>query len=301
MSRAQSESSGTPRGARPQACRVGNRADAWFAAAFALLVVLAAAPLRADQSLPRALEDVGIEEKLGAPVDLNLTFVAENGYPVRLGDYFSKGKPVVLTLVYYTCPMLCNLILNGTTQALRDVPWTPGNEYEVVTISIDPRDNFDVAKKKKASYLTSFERPAPGWHWLVDDHDNVKKLAGQVGFKYRWDEPTQQYAHAAAIFILTPDGRVSRYLYGIKFKPFDVRMALNEASDGKTGSTTDRFLMFCFHYDPKARGYVLFAQNVMRAGGALAVLILGAAILSLFRRERQLAKAHDENLLVTAR
>lgn len=253
-----------------------------LAAILSMLAVWA----RADDNLPRQLEGVGIDEKLGSQVDLDLTFVAENGYPVPLRTYFQKGRPVLLNLVYYTCPMLCNLILNGTTSAIREIPWTPGQEYEMVTVSIDPRDNFDTARKKKAVYLASYDRPAPGWHFLADDHENVRKLAAQVGFRYRWDEQSEQYAHAAAIVVLTPEGKVSRYLYGIKFKPRDLRLALTEASENKLGPmTVDRFLLLCFHYDPKAHSYVPFATNIMRGGGVIVVLILGTVLFQLFRRE----------------
>ena len=144
---------------------------------------------------PPQLIDVGVEEHLGAPIDLNLTFIAENGYPVTLGDYFRKGRPVILNLVYYNCPMLCTLVLNGQTEALRDIPWTPGSEYEIVTISIDPRESFADARKKKAVYLGSYDRPAPGWHFLADRDGNAQRLAKQVGFNYKYDPRQEQYAH----------------------------------------------------------------------------------------------------------
>ena len=166
-------------------------------------------------------------------MDLDLTFIAEDGYPVKLRDYFDKGKPVLLNLVYYTCPMLCNLVLNAQVEALRNVPWTPGNEFEIVTISIDPTENFKMASDKKASYLTSYERPAPGWHLLVDNDGNVQKLARQVGFGYKLNEATGQYAHAAAIFVLTPEGKVSRYLYGVKFKPLRSAPGIDRGRAGK--------------------------------------------------------------------
>jgi protein SCO1/2 len=241
----------------------------------------------AEQPLPPQLEGVNVEEKLGAQVDLGLMFTAENGYQAPLEKFFRKDRPVVLNLVYYTCPMLCNQVLNGQTSAMREIPWTPGQEYEIVTVSIDPKDNFDVAGKKKAAYLENFERPAPGWHFLTDYQGNAARLADQVGFRYTYDSVREQYAHAAAIMILTPEGKVSRYLYGIKFKSRDLRLALTEASAGKTGSSLDKLLLFCFHYDPQARSYVLFATNFMRGGGMLVVLILGLVIWRMFRNERR--------------
>jgi protein SCO1/2 len=249
--------------------------------------LIAQALFAAEEKLPRELEGIGIEEKLGSSLDLDLQFTGENGYQVPLRSYFAKGKPVVLNLVYYNCPMLCNLVLNGQLAALKEIPWTPGNEFEIVTISIDPMENWDLAVRKKSYYMEAYGRGAQqGWHFLTDYQGNVKKLAEQVGFSYRWDEKTNQFAHAAALMVLTPDGRVSRYLYGIRFNPRHVRLALTEASEGKLGSIGDRILMFCFHYDPVSRSYIPFARNIMRAGGVLTILILGGILLLLFSRDR---------------
>lgn len=257
------------------------RRSSWIAA----LLVAASAP--AEQKLPGELEGVGVVEKLGGAVDLNLTFVAENGYPVALKQFFHQERPVILNLVYYSCPMLCNLILNGQASALRQIPWTPGEEFEVVTVSIDPAETFALAKQKKQVYLAAYDRPAPGWHFLADHQGNARRLAGQVGFHYRWDDRTKQFAHASVIMILTPDGKVSRYLYGIQFRPRDLRLALAEAAQSKFGLSVDRLLLFCFHYDPSQRSYVLFASNLMRAGGVLIVVILGLLMWRLWRAERR--------------
>jgi protein SCO1/2 len=252
---------------------------------FLLCLLVSAVPVAADQPLPPELRGVGVEEHLGQSVDLNLTFTAEDGYQVPLRSFFRQHRPVLLNLVYYSCPMLCTLLLNGQTSALKEIPWTPGNEFEVVTISIDPTDTFDLAQRKRASYLESYGRPAAGWHFLTDDHANVKKLADQVGFHYRYDERQAQYAHPAVVMILTPEGKISRYLYGIKFSPRDLRLALTEASESKFSLSTDRILLYCFHYDPQAHGYVLFATNFMRAGGVLTVLLLGFVLVRFWRRE----------------
>ena len=249
--------------------------------------LLAVFGLSAEPSLPPQLEGIGIEERLGRQIDLDLQFTDERGYQVPLRNFFHKDKPVLLNLVYYACPMLCNLVLNGQTQVLREIPWTPGEEFEIVTVSIDPSESFDLAVRKKQMYLESYGKRAPGWHFLTDYKGNVKKLAGQVGFQYRWDERSQQFAHAAAITFLTPEGKVSRYLYGIRFKARDVRLALTEASESKLGITIDKVLLFCFHYDPAARSYVLFARNVMRGGGILTILIFGAILFGLWRGERK--------------
>jgi protein SCO1/2 len=263
--------------------------------AFAATLCLAFA-LHADQPLPPELQGVGLDEHLNRAIDLNLTFTGENGYPVALKQFFHKDRPVILNLVYYSCPMLCNLLLNGQTAALKQVPWSPGNEFEVVTISIDPTETFNLAQQKRAVYLESYGRETSGWHFLTDDHGNVKKLADQIGFHYRYDERQSQYAHPAVITVLTPEGRISRYLYGIKFDPRDIRLALTEASESKWGLSVDRVLLYCFHYDPQAHGYVLFASNLMRAGGALTVLILALVLFRLWRRESRAPAAPREVL-----
>lgn len=270
----------------------------------ALLAIAAAElPVRAGESerVPRELQGVDVTEKLGSNVDLNLTFVGEDGYPKPLRSFFQKGRPVILNLVYYNCPMLCNLVLNGQTAAMRELSWTPGKEYEVVTISIDPYEDYGMARNKKAVYLASYEREAPGWHFLIDHQGNVRKLAEQVGFGYRKDEQTGQYAHASVIFVLSPEGKVTRYLYGVKFRPFDLKMALSEAAEGKTG-LTQKFLLMCFHYDPISRSYAPYAMNIMRGGGVVMVLVMGIVLFRLFRRERlQKPLAGGPGEMVTAK
>ncbi|MEO8026025.1 MAG: SCO family protein [Bryobacteraceae bacterium] len=257
------------------------RTTAILAAALALASVA-----RADQPLPPILEGIGVDEKLGQTIDLDLTFTAENGYQKALREYFHKDRPVILNLVYYTCPMLCNLVLNAQTSVLKQIPWMPGEEFEVVTVSINPGETFDLAQKKKAVYLSEYDRPAPGWHFLSDYEDHAKKLAAQIGFHYRWDPKLDQFAHPAVIMVLTPDGKISRYLYGIKFKPLDVRLALTEAAAGKWSQTLDRILLFCYHYDPQTHSYTMFATNVMRTGGVFTVLLMGFFIWRMLRREQ---------------
>jgi protein SCO1/2 len=262
----------------------------WLAlAALASIPVWADTPALPANVLPNQLKGVGVDEKLGAQIDLDLTFIAENGYPVTLREFFNKGRPVLLNLVYYNCPMLCTLILNGQVEAMREMPWTPGKEYEIVTISIDPREAFNAARDKKLVYLGSYDRPAPGWHFLTDHKGNAQRLADQIGFRYRYDQRIEQYAHAAAIMILTPAGKMARYLYGVRFKSRDLRFALAEASEGRFTLTVEKLLLFCYQYDPHANSYVLFATNFMRAGGILTVLLLGTFIYGMFRKERKAA------------
>jgi protein SCO1/2 len=251
-----------------------------------------------EERKPLELEQVGVTEHLNQKVDLNLTFIAEDGYPHALKEYFHPGRPVILNLVYYTCKMLCNVVLNAQVQSLRKLDWTPGDQYEIVTVSFDPAENFQLAREKKAAYLESFGRPAPGWHFLSENADNARKLASQVGFGYKFDEQTGQFAHPAVVFILSPEGRVCRYLYGVQFKPLDIRLGLTEAAKEQFG-VTDRILLFCYHYDPAAKGYVPFAENFMRIGGALTVLIFGFVLYGLWRRER--AAAATTRGMVTAK
>jgi protein SCO1 len=253
-----------------------------------LALALAATAAAQINKLPPELEGVGVVENLGVQVDPNLEFIAENGRFVKLGQYLNQGRPVLLNFAYYTCPMLCSMVLNGMTSSIREIPWTPGKEFEILTISIDPRETNELAAKKKEAQLASYGRPAPGWHFLSDNDGNAKKLAEATGFHYRWDKSREQYAHSAALILLTPDGKVARYLYGIKYKAFDLRLGLTEAAEGKLkGGGMENFLLFCYQYDPASRGYVMAAKNLMRAGGALTVLLLGFTIIRLFRQEKQ--------------
>jgi len=236
--------------------------------------------------IPAQLVGVGIEEHLGRAIDLDLTFNDENGQVVKLRDFFNKGRPVILDLVYYTCPQLCSLILNRQVELMRQMPGVPGADYEVVTISIDPRDTPEIAKEKKASYLATYGKPAPGWHFLTDREDNAKRLAELVGYHYRWDPRIQQYAHLAGIMILTPQAKVARYLYGINYRAIDLRFGLAEAAENRSTLTIDKVLLFCYHYDPVENKYVMFATNFMKAGGVLTILILGWFLFKMIRIEQ---------------
>lgn len=243
-------------------------------------------PVKPDQ-IPRELNGIGLSEKLNAQVDPNLTFVDEKDQVVALKDYFGKGRPVVLNLVYYSCPMLCSMVLQGVVQSLKQVPYAPGQEIEVVTISFDPKENAALAAAKKTTILQEYGRPGAdkGWHVLVDTDGNAKKLADQIGFRFKWDEETKQFAHPSVTMILTPDGRISRYLNGIDYPQRDMRLALAEASQGKIGTLSDRIMLFCYKYDPNSRSYVMAATNTMKLGGVLIVLVLGATLVMFWRRE----------------
>ncbi|PWB73659.1 SCO family protein [candidate division GN15 bacterium] len=235
------------------------------------------------------MKGVGITEHLGSRIPTDLKFTDDHGRNVTLGEYFGDGKPVVLDLVYYDCPMLCTYVLNGVTTAAKQLPWTPGKEYRLVTISINPREHADLAAAKKAIYLHELGKPGAesGWSFLVGDSTQSRALADALGWQYYYDAKIKEYVHTAATFVLTPNGTISRYLYGIEYKPQDLKLALLEASEGKIGNTIDKLVLYCFHYDPNAKGYVLFAQNVMKIGGAVAVVVLGLFLLLLWRRERK--------------
>jgi len=259
------------------------------------LLSSAATPLAMATEVPSELKGVGITEHLGESVSIKeLAFRDESGKPVHLSDYFRNGKPVLLALVYYECPNLCNFLLNGLNDGLKKLDWTPGQQFEIVTVSINPNETPELASKKKASYLQAYGRPeaASGWHFLTTqsaDKDSgeshVRKLASQVGFGYRYDQIERQYAHSAALFVLTPEGRISRYLYGIEFRKQDLRLALLEASSGKIGTVIDRFLLFCYRYNPTTRKYSVVLTKLMQAGAAGTVLILGSYVAVFWIRQ----------------
>jgi protein SCO1/2 len=238
-------------------------------------------------AVPGALKGVGIDQRLDAQVPLNLTFTDEAGRALPLSTYFSSKKPVLFTLVYYRCPMLCSEILNGLAGALKAVTLNPGKDFEVVAVSFDPADTPEIAAAKKQSYLHRYNRPnsANGWHFLTGDEANIKALADAIGFHYKYDAATDQFAHASAIMILTPEGRLSKYFYGVEYAPRDIRLGLVEASANKIGTPVDQILLFCFHYDPATGKYGALTMNLLRAFGAGFVLIGGAVLAIALRRE----------------
>jgi protein SCO1/2 len=238
-------------------------------------------------ALPGALQGVGIEQKLDARVPLELTFTDEFGKKAPLSTYFQSGKPVLLALVYYRCPMLCTQILNGVASSLKAVSLDPGRDFEVVSVSFDPKDTPETAASKKQLYMKRFGRQgtANGWHLLTGDAANIKALTDAVGFHYKYDPATDQFAHASGIMIVTPDGRLSRYFYGVEYAPRDVRLGLVEASQNKIGNPVDEILLFCFHYDPSTGKYGAVVMNLVRLAGGAFVLICGAFLALVLRRD----------------
>jgi protein SCO1/2 len=239
---------------------------------------------------PPILQRVDFEQRLGTQVPLDLPFRDETGRTVRLGDYF-QGKPVVLTLSYYECPMLCTLVLNGLTSALRALRFDLGKEFVAINVSFNPRETPELAAAKKATYLKEYRRPGSeaGWHFLTGDEESIRRLTEAVGFQYAWDERNQQYAHATGLVVLTPGGQIARYFYGVEFSPRDLRFALIEAAQGKIGSPVDKLLLYCFHYDPSTGRYSALALNSIRIGGVLTVAALISFIVVMLRRERRAA------------
>jgi protein SCO1/2 len=238
-----------------------------------------------SSGLPEALQTVGIEQRLNEQLPLDTKFVDENGKSVALGDYFGKGKPVVLALVYYECPMLCNQVLTGLSGALKGVNFDVGKEFDVVAISFDPRDTPAIAKAKKETYLAHYNRPetAAGWHFLTGTPESIEKITQAVGFKYQWDESTKQFAHAGGIQIATPEGRLARYFYGIDYAPKDVKFGVMEASSSKIGNPVEKLILYCYHYNPASGKYGLMIMNIVRLGG-IATLLGLAAMFWMFRR-----------------
>ena len=236
---------------------------------------------------PPYLQNVGIEQRLDARIPADLPFVDEAGRQVKLGDYFGR-KPLILNLVYYNCPMLCGEALAGLTSSLKLVKFDVGNEFEIVTVSFNPHETPQLAAEKKRDYLKRYGRPtaAAGWHFLTGPADSIDALTKAVGFQYQYDAAKNQYAHATAIMVLTPQGRISRYFYGVDFPPKDLRMGLVEASQGKIGNAVDQVLLYCYHYDPATGKYGAIVSNMLKLGGALAVLFIGGLILVLLRLER---------------
>jgi protein SCO1/2 len=241
-------------------------------------------------TLPMMVQGVGIDQNLNAQIPLELKFKDETGQVVRLGQYF-REKPVVLALVYYECPGLCDLILNGLTHTMGQVSLNVGSDYEVVTVSFNPKETWQLAQAKKANYMEKYQRPGAkeGWHFLTGDEASIKSLADTVGFHYKYDPINNQFAHASGIMVLTPEGKIARYFYGIEYKPRDFRLGLVEASANKIGSPADQVLLFCYHYDPTTGKYGMVITQVTRVLGTATVLLLGGFVFIMIRRERRSA------------
>jgi protein SCO1 len=279
---------------RKVAARLGS---GWCAAVACLLVFAGAACGQAGQGIvpwvertkprPDLLKKVALEQRLNAQVPLDLVFRDEHGHPVPLGTYFGK-RPVVLSLAYYECPMLCTLALNGQLRAFRSLDFSVGREFEVVVVSINPKETPALAAAKKATYLSSYRRSGAGngWHFLTGTEPSIRALADAVGYKYEYDPESKQYAHPTGLMVITPEGRIAAYQYGVEYSARDLRLALVGASDEKIGSPVAEVVLYCFHYDPATGKYSLAILKLVRVGAALTILALLAFFLIASRRHR---------------
>jgi protein SCO1/2 len=238
-------------------------------------------------AMPELLQDVGLDQRLNAQLPLNLAFKDEQGRTVTLGDYFGK-RPVILVLAYYECPMLCTQVLNGLASAIGVLKFSVGQEYEIVTVSFDPRDTPEKARAKKATYIERYNRTGAeaGWHFLTGSSREISALTRAVGFRYAYNASADQFAHASGIMVATPEGRLSHYFYGIEYWPRDIRLALIEAADRKIGSPVDSVVLYCFHYDPASGKYSLAVMTLVRTAGVLTLVVGVAAIVWMRRHER---------------
>ena len=237
------------------------------------------------QTIPQ-LKDVSFKQRLNERLPLDASFTDETGRRVTLGEYFGR-TPVLLAFVYYQCPMLCTQVMNGISSALKVMPFAAGEDFDVVLVSFDPRDTPAIAAEKKRAHLEywSTERDAAAWHLLTGDEASIRRVTSAAGFTYQWDERTGQFAHVSGILVVTPEGRLSRYFYGVEYSPKELRLALVESGQGRIGSAIDELLLYCFHYDPESGRYGLVVMNLVRLGGVLTMLFMGGFILLMRRRE----------------
>ena len=237
---------------------------------------------------PPPTKDVGFDQKLGGQLPLDLAFKDQDGRPVKLSQYFGK-KPVLLNLMYFECPMLCGMAIDGLLRSLRAVTFDAGKEFDVLTVSFDPREGPDLAKAKRANVLERYGRPSAegGWHFLTGDEASIRALTQAVGFRYVWDESQKQYAHATGVVVLTPQGKISRYFFGIEYPTKDLRLGLIDSTTEKIGNLADQMLLMCYHYDPKAGRYTPAVTRLMQGGGALTLLALASFIVIMLRREKR--------------
>lgn len=258
-----------------------------FALSGELRATAPGAPSEAPLPTP-PLKDIGFDQRLGETVPLDLAFKDEAGQVVHLRDYFGK-RPVILSLVYFNCPMLCGMTTDGLVRSLRALRLSAGTDFEVLSVSFDPRETPEMASAKKGPVMREYGRKgdADGWHFLTGDKESVDALTKAVGFRYVWDQEQKQFAHATGILVLTPQGRVARYFFGIEYSAKDLRLGLIEASDEKIGNVVDQLLLLCYHYDPKVGRYTPAVQNLVRGGGLITLVAVAGLVLALLRREKR--------------
>ncbi|WP_018127089.1 SCO family protein [Balneola vulgaris] len=267
--------------------------------AFITLAVLFLSPssyAQVNSSNLEALQGVGIDEKLGDYIPLDATFSTVDGDSIRLGDLLEEGKPIILNPLYYDCPMLCGLVVDGVIDVVDELAWQPGKDYLIISFSIDPTENHELAKEYRTKYINKLTstNAEEGWYFLTGKKKQIDAVIEATGFEYREVQGTGEYAHTAAIIMLAPDGKITRYLYGIRYKEFDVRNALFESADGEIGSTVNKILMYCYQYDPDSNSYVPVAMNIMKLGGLATLIILGIFLTLFWVRERR--KKQSQNI-----
>jgi len=288
---------------------MGKRFSTWILTALVAGLSFVAAPrdARADlvpqseqverkEPLPRRLVGVDVKEHLSTPVPMDLSFEDENGKPVTLKDYFDGSVPVILTMNYSNCPMLCSLQLTGLVEGLKKVDWTIGKEYRIVTVSYDPTETQELAHRTKARYLAQYARPGSegGWHFLHGSENNVKAMAKALGITYHYNEARKEYVHPATVVLSTPNGKIDRYLYGLEYPEKTLHLSLVESSEGKIGTTVDQLILFCFHYDANEGRYAPVARNIMRAGGGATVFLLAGFLTVLSKRDKKRKNESEE-------
>jgi len=248
------------------------------------------------EPLPRRLLGIDVKEHLSAPVPMNLAFEDENGKSVTLKDYFDGSVPVILTMNYSNCPMLCSLQLNALVDGLKKVDWTIGKEYRIVTVSFDPTETAELAHRTKARYLAQYGRPGSegGWHFLHGTENNVQAMAKALGISYHYNEARKEYVHPATVVLSTPNGKIDRYLYGLDYPQKTLHLSLVETSEGKIGTTVDQLILFCFHYDANEGRYAPVARNIMRAGGGATVFLLAGFLTVLSKRDKKRKNESEE-------
>jgi protein SCO1 len=245
--------------------------------------------------LPAELVGIGIKEKLGQKIDFNLSFTDEYGKTVKLGDFFKDNKPVILSPVYYSCPSLCNFHLNGLIDALKEMDWIAGNQFKVVAVSFDAKETSEVALKKKNNYMKVYDKPGSdtGWSFLTGAQAEIAAITESVGFSFKWNEKENEWAHASAAIVISPDGTISRYLPGIMFATKDVKLALVEAGKGHVGTFVDQLILYCFQYNPHQSKYTLYVLNIMKLGGAAMILFLIVWMTPNWLRARRSEEARN--------
>jgi protein SCO1/2 len=261
-------------------------------AALLVALLLSAASAAAQTSLPASakpsiLREIGFDQHVNAQLPLDLPFRDEAGHDVRLGNYFHQARPVVLLLVYYRCPMLCLQTLGNLARAAKSLPFRAGSDFEVVAVSFDPNDTPEIAAAKKATLFEQSSEGAAGWHLLSGKEVSIRRLTSSVGFNYVFDDSVSQFAHPAGLMVITPDGRIARYLFGIDYKPVDLRLAIVDASAGRISSATDALLLYCYHYEPTNGRYGLMIMRLVRTAGVATVLCIAGFVIFFLRRERR--------------